>query len=365
MLSERNMGTIKKILLLSAMLFSAFAFGQRQVPSGGTSGQVLKIKPDGFNLQWSTVVGPTGATGATGPTGSVGATGPTGTNGTNGSTGATGATGSITALDPIGSSPNANGATLTGTVLNLEPASASFGGVVTTVAQTFAGAKTFSSTIVGSINGNSATVTTNANLTGAVTSTGNATSLGSFTSADLSGAITNETGSGVAVFGTAPTLTNPVVGTQTAQDNSTKAASTAYVDAAAGYVLHFMHLSFNPADATTYHVGGLNGVIPITASTARFRLQAFSTGKITTLRACGNFTVGSGESVSLIIKNVTQGTTWTVTSSLSYAAAFANSYTGGTLAVVAGDELELQIVCPTWVTNPSAVNHSFTVFIKP
>lgn len=52
--------------------------------------------------------------------------------------------GSIT-LDPIGASPNANGATLTGSILNLEPANASFGGVVTTGTQTFAGTKIFNS----------------------------------------------------------------------------------------------------------------------------------------------------------------------------------------------------------------------------
>lgn len=53
--------------------------------------------------------------------------------------------GGISALGAIGSSPNANGATISGgTTLNLEPASASFGGVVTTAAQDFAGNKTFS-----------------------------------------------------------------------------------------------------------------------------------------------------------------------------------------------------------------------------
>lgn len=50
-------------------------------------------------------------------------------------------------LAVIGSSPNANAATLVGQQLNLEPASGSFGGVVTTGAQTFAGLKTFSSGI--------------------------------------------------------------------------------------------------------------------------------------------------------------------------------------------------------------------------
>jgi hypothetical protein len=52
-------------------------------------------------------------------------------------------------------------------------------------------------------------VTTNANMTGAVTSVGNAASLGSFTSAALAGALTNETGTGLAVFGTSPNITTP------------------------------------------------------------------------------------------------------------------------------------------------------------
>lgn len=51
-------------------------------------------------------------------------------------------------------------------------------------------------------------------------------------SANLRSLITDETGSGAAVFATAPTLSDPVVGTQSARDNSTKAASTAYVDGA-------------------------------------------------------------------------------------------------------------------------------------
>lgn len=59
-----------------------------------------------------------------------------GTSGTN--------TGDVT-LAAVGSSPNANAASLSGQVLNLQPASASFPGVVTTGTQTIAGAKTFSS----------------------------------------------------------------------------------------------------------------------------------------------------------------------------------------------------------------------------
>jgi hypothetical protein len=53
------------------------------------------------------------------------------------------------------------------------------------------------------------------NLTGAVTSVGLATSLGSFSSANLLGALTDETGTGVAVFATSPTLVTPLLGTPT------------------------------------------------------------------------------------------------------------------------------------------------------
>ena len=53
-------------------------------------------------------------------------------------------------LSAIGSSPNANAATLTGQVLNLQPASASFGGVLTSGVQSIAGAKTFTGAISAS-----------------------------------------------------------------------------------------------------------------------------------------------------------------------------------------------------------------------
>lgn len=56
-------------------------------------------------------------------------------------------------------------------------------------------------------------VTTNANLTGAVTSSGNATSLGSFSSAQLLSALSTSTGTGVNVFGTAPTISSPTINT--------------------------------------------------------------------------------------------------------------------------------------------------------
>ena len=59
----------------------------------------------------------------------------------------TGGGGGVTTMAAIGSSPNANGATISGSTLNLQPADASFGGVVTTGSQTFAGTKTFTANV--------------------------------------------------------------------------------------------------------------------------------------------------------------------------------------------------------------------------
>ena len=81
------------------------------------------------------------------------------------------------------------------------------------------------------------------------------------TSDQLRGVISDETGSGGSlVFATGPTLSNPIVGTQTALDNSTKAASTAYVDALVvspkikSGVVAFGSFAGNPKKATVTFV---------------------------------------------------------------------------------------------------------------
>jgi hypothetical protein len=51
----------------------------------------------------------------------------------------------VAGLAPVGSTPNANGASISGSLLNLQPSSATQPGVNTTGAQTYAGVKTFSS----------------------------------------------------------------------------------------------------------------------------------------------------------------------------------------------------------------------------
>lgn len=112
-----------KILFILACVLHAHIHAQRQVPSGGTSGQVLQVKSDNFNLKWSTVIGPSGATGPTGPqgvtgnigpTGNVGATGPTGITGVTGAAGLNGSTGATGITGPTGSNGAVGATGLTG-----------------------------------------------------------------------------------------------------------------------------------------------------------------------------------------------------------------------------------------------------------
>lgn len=81
--------------------------------------------------------------------------------------------------------------------------------------------------------------------------TGVATFLGTPSSANLLAAMTDETGTGALVFASAPTLVNPVVGTQAQGDNSTKAASTAYVDAAVAGVVWTQIATATPSGTGT------------------------------------------------------------------------------------------------------------------
>jgi hypothetical protein len=93
-----------------------------------------------------------------------------------------------------------------------------------TAASLTAGNVTTNANLTGMVtsSGNTATVVTNANLTGHIVSSGNATTLGtsSFTSAHLAGALTNESGTGLAVFNTSPTLVTPALGTPASGDMS-------------------------------------------------------------------------------------------------------------------------------------------------
>lgn len=123
-------------------------------------------------------------------------------------------------------------------------------------------------TAVGLTAGN---VTTNANLTGAVTSVGNAASLGSFSSANLLSALTDETGTGVAVFGTSPAITTSLTSPSTTfallnvtptTINAFGGATTINIGSASTTTNLLGSLLLNPAGAVAGAAWSVQGTAP-------------------------------------------------------------------------------------------------------
>ena len=101
--------------------------------------------------------------------------------------------------------------------------------------------------------------------------------------------IQSVTGTGsTVVLATAPTMTNPVVGTQSASDNSTKAASTAYVD----------NLTVNAQTGTSYAIlnGDINKLITFnnSAQIAATIAQAGGGGSFASGWHCWFLNIGTG-----------------------------------------------------------------------
>jgi hypothetical protein len=125
---------------------------------------------------------------------------------------------------------------------------------------TISGGIVTATSFIGSLTGTATTTTNIPNLTGAITSNNTTTSLGSFTSAQLATALSDETGSGVNVFATSPTLVTPILGNATATSiivNSGVTINSEGIIASAGII------------TASRFVGTLTGNVVGIASTAR------------------------------------------------------------------------------------------------
>jgi hypothetical protein len=128
------------------------------------------------------------------------------------------------------------------------------------------------------------------------------TFVGTPSSANLRSLLTDKTGSGALVFGTGPSLTNAAVGTQSPRDNSTKAASTAYVDSATREKLSANRTYYVRTDGSDSNNGLSN------ASGGAFLTLQKAIDTVSTLDIAGfNVTVQVGDgtySEVLTLKNV-------------------------------------------------------------
>lgn len=205
------------------------------------------------------------------------------------------------------------------------------------------------------------------------------------TSAQLRGVLSDENGTGVALFDsstsatfitpilgtpTSGTLSNCTTATQTAGDNSTKLASTAYADALTRrYCISGATAgtgTSTPADATTYFFG--SRVEPLVTRTASGVPKIFIpvTGTITLVRVVFSSNNSSNETSTLSLR-LNNTTDTTVSSAIDLSSAITCFSVAGTvsIAVVAGDYVEFKWVTPTWATNPVACSCFWEIMVTP
>ena len=130
----------------------------------------------------------------------------------------------------------------------------------------------------------------------------------------------------------------------------------------AGYALFVQSPEFDPADSTTYYFVALP-IAPATTGAER-RLHVPRAGTITRVDVTSYAkTAGSNESVSLYVrKNDTSDTLVATVSTSANLRYFQAS--GLSIAVAAGDYIEIKLVCPAWGTNPLSVYFAGNVFVK-
>jgi hypothetical protein len=160
--------------------------------------------------------------------------------------------------------------------------------------------------------------------------------------------------SNVALSG-APTTT-----TAAANDNSTKIATTAYVDLSADTSMVYSIVSsgiLNPADATAYYSSGNIQSASGTATLRQFKFLFVKTLKSATF-TFGQTGNGTGETVTLYLRNITTATDFligTFTSDFGASSVQTFNYTGLNISVNTTDQWTVKYLAPTWVTNPTQI----------
>jgi hypothetical protein len=132
--------------------------------------------------------------------------------------------------------------------------------------------------------------------------------------------------------------------------------------------LFFGSDSTSPLDSTTYYMGNSINLAAVTTPSDGRRVIMPKTGNIVRVdivQTVGG-TLGSSETSTFTINNITQATSSTITTTLSYDVASSNNaYVLSTpLSVNQDDKVEIRWSTPAWVTNPTSVRHQMNVYLE-
>jgi len=312
--------------------------------------------------------GPIGATGATGPTGADGSTGPTGLDGATGPTGETGATGPTGATGDAGPS-GANGPTgPTGADGSTGPTGLDGAAGPTGV--------TGDAGPIGAIGPTGFTGADGS--TGPTGADGSTGPTGATGDAGPSGA-NGPTGPTGAIGATGPTGADGPTG-PTGSDGATGPigpTGPAGAGGGKGYLLTLGHSNTNLVRNSTYVVGYFWNAQALTLFNDRpsRRAMAPASGEITSVQVmsavAGTLAGVTNDNTTIVIRNWTQNTEATLTATYGLSSGdllgvsrIDNFVLGTPLSVAAGDQIQIRLLTPNWVTEPTQVFQIFNVYVE-
>jgi len=117
----------------------------------------------------------------------------------------------------------------------------------------------------------------------------------------------------------------------------------------------------NPADANTYRPSPITTLAAGTADNINKQIRLPYAAKATYVLITVSGTGGSSEAVTVQVANITQATTYNFGTMDWSVMPNAVCFSGGTLTGNANDLWGVNIICPTWVTNPASIVISIEV----
>jgi len=121
--------------------------------------------------------------------------------------------------------------------------------------------------------------------------------------------------------------------------------------------------SLNPADATTYFIGGIFGAAAGASATIR-KIYIPRAGTVTKIYVVFSCVAGTSELSTIYFRlNNTTDTSISGLVALNSTPVVVSN-TAMSVAVDAGDFFELKWITPTWATNPTAVSVNAVVYIS-